>query len=110
MAITPVAQSNVPAVGPYAAVKPEDNETTHSKPQPAATDIVQISSAAKTALQTAVQEATETALQTDKEASGGDLQAKRLQAREAAVEETKESPAASAQEAQGSSLSSKLGV
>ena len=110
MAITPVAQSNVPAVGPYAAVQPENHQPAQSKPQPSITDIVEISSAAKTALQSAVQEATETSLQTDKEARGGDQQAKRLEAREAAAEEAKESPAARAQEAPGDSLSSKFGV
>ena len=67
---------------------------------PTATDTVQISSAAKAALQ----EATETAVQTAKEARSGDLQAQRLLAREAAsAEEANESPAAKAQEAQSTS-------
>jgi len=110
MAINPVAQNNVSQAGLYAAVKPPNNDPAQSKPQAAPTDIVQISSAAKTAMQNAVQEATETAAQTDKEARGGDLQAKRLEAKEAAAEEARESAAASAQEAQDPSVSSKLGV
>jgi hypothetical protein len=105
MAINPVTQANVTAVASNAAVKPVNKEALQSKPEPAATDTVQISSAGKAALQ----EATETPVQTAKEARSGDFQAKRLIAREAAAEEAKESPAARAQEAQGTSLLSKLG-
>jgi len=78
-----------------------NKEATQSKPQPTATDTVQISSAAQAALQAALQEARETPFQTAQEARRGDLQAKHLQAREAAAEEAKEPPAAKAQEAQG---------
>jgi len=49
------------------------------KPQPATTDTVQISAAAK-----ALQELTETSVQTGQEARGGDVQAQKLQAKEAA--------------------------
>ena len=105
MSINPVAQTNVTAVASNAAVKPVNKEAPQSKPQPTATDTVQISSAGQAALQ----EATETDVQTAKEARSGDLQAKHLQARQAAAEEAKESPAARAQEAQGTSLLSKLG-
>ncbi len=50
-----------------------------SKPQAAGSDTVQISAAAK-----ALQETIETPAQTAKEAAGGDIQAKRLLAKEAA--------------------------
>jgi len=53
-------------------------------PQPAATDSVQLSATAQAAL-AARQEAIETPAQTAKEASGGDPQAKRLLAKEAAA-------------------------
>ena len=102
MAISPVTQTNVTAVASNAAVTPVNKEAAQSKPQPTATDTVQISSAAKAALQ----EAIETTFQTAKEARSGDLQAQRLQARKAVAEEAKESPAARAQEAQGTSVSS----
>ena len=101
MSINPVAQTDVTAVASNAAVKPVNKEATQSKPQPTATDTVQISSAAQSALQKALQEATETTAQTAKEARSGDLQAQHLQARTAAAEEAKESPAARVQEAQG---------
>jgi len=101
MAISPVTQTNVTAVASNTAVTPVNKEAVQPKPQPAATDTVQISSAAQAALQ----EATETTVQTAKEARSGDLQAQRLQTREAAAaEETKESPVARAQEAQGTSV------
>ena len=62
------------------------HKQTQSKSQPAAaTDSVQLSAAGQAAL-AAMQEATETPAQTAKEAAGGDLQAKRLLAREAAAE------------------------
>jgi hypothetical protein len=52
-------------------------------PQPVPSDTVQLSSAARAALQ----EAAETPAQTAKEAAAGDLQAKRLLARQAAKEQ-----------------------
>jgi hypothetical protein len=75
------ASHTQPAAVPVAPHKP-----AQSKPQPAAAtaDSVQLSSAAQARL-AAMQEATETSAQTAKEASGGDLQAQRLQAREAAA-------------------------
>ena len=95
MSINPVAQTNVTAVASNAAVKPVNKEAPQSKPQPTATDTVQISSAGQAALQ----EATETDVQTAKEARSGDLQAQRLQARKAAAEEATESPLIKSQEA-----------
>jgi hypothetical protein len=97
MAISPVTQANVPEVGPKPTVTPVIKGATQSKPQPTATDTVQISSAGKAAFQ----EATETPAQTAQEARSGDPQAQRKLAREAAAEETNESPAAKAKEAQG---------
>jgi hypothetical protein len=103
--ISPVTHTNVTVVAPHAAAAPVNKEATQSKPQPTATDTVQISSAAQAlqaAAQAAVQEATETPDQTAKEAASGDPQAQAKLARgAAAAEETKESPAARAQEAQG---------
>jgi hypothetical protein len=64
------------AVQPSAARQP----AAAGKPQPAATDTVKISVAAQ-----ALQEATETQAQTTKEAGAGDVQAQRLQAKEAAA-------------------------
>ena len=72
-----------------------------ANPHPVPADTVKISSAAKNA----EQEATETAAQTAREASGGDPQAQRLLAREAAAEEANKSPAVQSQEAQGTSIS-----
>jgi hypothetical protein len=63
------------AAQPQAATQP-----AQAKPQPAPTDTVQISSAKQI-----VQESVETPAQTAKEAAGGDLQARRLLAREAAA-------------------------
>jgi hypothetical protein len=101
MAISPVTQTNSTEVASNAAAASVNKEATQSKPQPAAVDTVQISSGAKAALQ----EATETTFQTAKEARSGDLQAQRLQAREAVgAEEAKEPPAARAQEAQGETV------
>jgi hypothetical protein len=64
------------------AVQPKTvtQQAAASKPQPTPTDTVQISSAAAQALK----EAIENPAQTAKEAAGGDLQAKRLLAKEAA--------------------------
>lgn len=60
--------------------------TPQPKPQPVAAvkDTVQLSAAAK-AIQATFQEAIETPAQTAKEAAGGDRQAKRLLAKEAAA-------------------------
>jgi hypothetical protein len=55
-----------------------------SQPQSATTDSVQLSAAAQAAL-AAIQEARETQAQTSKEAAGGDQQAMRLLAKEAAA-------------------------
>jgi hypothetical protein len=100
MVISPVTHPNVTVVAPHVAVAPVNKEATQSKPQPTATDTVQICSAGKV-MQAAVQEAIETPRQTAKEAASGDPQAQRLLARAAAAaEEAKESPAAKAQEAQ----------
>ena len=97
MAISPVTQANVPEVAPKPTVTPVIKGATQSKPQPTATDTVQISSAGKAALQ----EATETPAQTAQEASRGDVQAQRKLARAAAAEEANESPATKAKETQG---------
>jgi hypothetical protein len=64
------------AVQPPAARQPAPAE----KAQPAAADTVKISVAAQ-----AMQEASETQAQTTKEAGSGDVQAQRLQAKEAAA-------------------------
>ena len=67
---------------PAAQPKPVETNTkvTESKSQQAPNEIVQISSAAQTALK----ELTETKEQTVQEANRGDIQAKRLLAKEAA--------------------------
>jgi hypothetical protein len=64
------------AVQPAAAHQP----APAPKPQPPVTDTVQISAAAK-----ALQETVETSAQIAREASSGDVQAQRLQAKEAAA-------------------------
>ena len=58
-----------------------NQESAQSKPQPSTSDTVQLSSAARAA----VQEATETPPQTANEARHGDRQAQRLLAKEAAA-------------------------
>ena len=76
--ITPVSKAVQPAeVQP--ATAPQTSKA--AKPQAAPTDTVQISNTAQAMLQ----EAVETQAQTTKEAAGGDMQAKRLLAKEAAV-------------------------
>ncbi len=65
----PVAQPQPTAV----------KQTIQPQPQPTSTDTVQISAAAQ-----ALKEAIENPAQTAREAAGGDLQAKRLLAKEAA--------------------------
>jgi len=81
----------VSPVGNQSTLQPIQAQPAAAKPAPAAapaapaqskaapTDTVQLSSAAKI-----VQEASETPAQTSKEAAGGDVQAKRLLARESA--------------------------
>jgi hypothetical protein len=65
---------------------PQDVRATapESRPQPVPQDSVQLSSAAQSALR----ESTETPAQTAKEASSGDMQAKRLLAKEEAAKES----------------------
>jgi len=70
------AQATAQAATQPAAVT---EQLAPSKPQPAPTDTVQISAAAL-----ALKEAIENPAQTAREAASGDLQAKRLLAREAA--------------------------
>jgi hypothetical protein len=78
--VSPV--TSPPQVQAQAAVQPPAarQPAAAGKPQAAATDTVKISVAAQ-----ALQEATETQAQTTKEASAGDVQAQRLQAKEAAA-------------------------
>lgn len=76
--ISPV--SGATHVQAAAQPKAASQQPAPSKSQPASTDTVQISNAATQALQ----EAIETSVQTAKEAAGGDPQARRLLAREAA--------------------------
>jgi len=70
----PVQQAAAAARQPVTSAPP-----AAGKPQPAATDTVTISPAAKQ-----LQELTETSVQTAQEARGGDVQAQKLQAKEAA--------------------------
>jgi len=77
--INPVSNAAPPAVQVQPAAAPQASVSATSQPAP--TDTVQISNLAKAALQ----EALETTVQTNKEAAGGDLQAKHLLAREAAA-------------------------
>jgi hypothetical protein len=78
--IHPVSNSAPPAVQLQPAAAPTKAPAS-AKSQPASTDTVQVSNLAKAALQ----EALETSVQTNREAAGGDLQAKHLLAREAAA-------------------------
>ena len=71
---------------PVVQSTPVNQKPTQSKPQPAATDQVQISKAALAAFQ----EATELPSQTAREASKGDHQALRLLAKEAAAKAAEE--------------------
>lgn len=87
-----------------AQVKSKSDATTASQPQqPVAKDTVTISSAATQVSQAsqAAQEAAETPQQTAKEAQHGDLQAKKLLAKQAAAEEAKEPATVKSQEAAG---------
>jgi hypothetical protein len=73
------AVSTQPAVQPKAATQQPASQSASAKVQPAPVDTVQISAAAQ-----ALKEATENPAQTAREAAGGDIQAKRLLAKEAA--------------------------
>ena len=94
MSGTVKAQVNSVAVTSATKTKPEaqpaeaNQKATHSKPQPAVKDSVQISSAS----QAAYEEATETTTQTAQEARNGDHQAQRLLAKEAAAKLAAEGP------------------
>jgi hypothetical protein len=77
--INPVRNAAPPPVQAQPTAAPQ--APASAKSQPAPTDTVQISNVARAALQ----EALETSVQTNKEAAGGDLQAKHLLAREAAA-------------------------
>jgi len=76
-AVRPASQ---PAAQPSAKPAPLAQTPPAAKSQPNPSDTVQISNAARQALQ----ETIETPAQTSKEAAGGDAQARRLLAREAA--------------------------
>ena len=78
--------TSAPKTPPVSQPTPVNQKSTQSKPHPATTDAVQISSAALAAFQ----EATETAAQTAKEAGKGDHQAQRLLAKEAAAKAASE--------------------
>ena len=69
-----------------AVPQPQDVKApaSESRPQPVPQDSVQLSSAAQSALR----EATETPAQTAKEAGSGDMQAKRLLAKQEAAKES----------------------
>ena len=74
---TTINSTQTPAPAPVARQKAAPNSS------PAAiTDTIRISSSALSAAQTALQEASESPVQTLKEANGGDLQARRLLARQ----------------------------
>jgi len=73
------AVSTQSAVQPKAATKQPASQSASAKVQPAPVDTVQISAAAQ-----ALKEAIENPAQTAREAAGGDIQAKRLLAKEAA--------------------------
>ena len=75
--ITPV--SNATQAQPPIHSKPPSQAAPQAKPQPTPTDTVTISAAKQI-----VQESLENSAQTTREAASGDLQAKRLLAKEAA--------------------------
>ena len=77
------AVANATQTQPVAEYTPAKKESPQPKPEIPPTDTVQISSAAKVALQ----EATETSNQTAQEARGGDRQAQLKLARESAAKE-----------------------
>jgi len=95
MVIGPVAYIKVTVVVSYDGPTPANKEAAQSKPQPPATDTVQISSLGKAlaAMQAAMQEDTETHHQALIGPGNADPQAQRLLLKEAAAdEEAKESP------------------
>jgi hypothetical protein len=73
--VASAAQTQAATQSPAARQKPSE-----TKPQPAVTDTVQLSSTKAIA-----QELTETSAQTTREANAGDIQARNLQARQAAT-------------------------
>jgi hypothetical protein len=77
--IHPVSNAAPPPVQVQPSAAPK--APASAKSQPASADTVSISNLAKAALQ----ESLETSVQTNKEAAGGDFQAKRLLAHEAAA-------------------------
>jgi hypothetical protein len=79
--ITSVTQTPPAVQDTSVSQKPVESKPTESKPQPSVLDTVQISTSAKGMMQ----EAMESRAQTVQEASKGDMQAQRLQAREAAT-------------------------
>ena len=87
MSISPVAYTNVSPTVSNPPPKQVNSEVPQSEPHATAAVTVQISSAARAALQ----EATETPVQTQKEARSGDIQAQRLLAKEATGDESTES-------------------
>jgi hypothetical protein len=74
------ARATAPVAQSVAKPPAQSQKPTQSQPSPAPADTVQISNAAKAALQ----EATETRAQTAQEAGKGDIQAQRLLIRETA--------------------------
>jgi hypothetical protein len=79
------AVSNAPQTQPVTqSTGTSTQKPAQSEPQAASTDSVQLSKTAQ-AMLAALQEARETSVQTAKEASHGDLQARRLLANEAAA-------------------------
>ena len=83
--VNPVSNATKAApVQGSSAVARQQAPNAQTKPQPVATDTVQISAAAKS-----LQESIETSVQTSQEARSGDAQAQRLLAKEAAQSPTK---------------------
>ena len=80
--VNPVSSATKAApVQSSAPVARQQAPNAQTKPQPVATDTVQISAAAKN-----LQESTETSVQTSQEARSGDPQAQRLLAKEEAAQ------------------------
>ena len=77
--ISPVS-SSTPHAQPAPKTQAASQKAPQPKAQPAATDTVKLNSA-----RAVVQEATETSVQTAREAASGDIQARNLQARQAAA-------------------------
>jgi hypothetical protein len=79
--VHPVSNATAVAAGQPTTVRAASPTPPAPKPQPAATDTVQISAASK-----ALQELSETSVQTGQEARSGDVQAQRLLAKEEAAQ------------------------